>query len=61
MRRFARFNLIALGGLAITTATVWTLATMLGLNYLIANLVGIGLATGWNLAGSFLWTWGAQA
>lgn len=57
LRRFARFNLVSLGGLAITSITVWTLATELGLNYLLANLVGIGLATSWNLAGSFTWIW----
>jgi hypothetical protein len=26
---------------------------------LLANLVGIGLATAWNMTGSFVWTWGA--
>jgi dolichol-phosphate mannosyltransferase len=59
--RFARFNLVSLDGLAITTAAVWTLASAVGLHYLVANLVGIGLATSWNLAGSFIWTWGARA
>jgi putative flippase GtrA len=55
--RFARFNLVSLGGLAITTITLWALVTELGLNYLLANLVGISLATTWNLAGSFRWIW----
>ncbi len=59
--RFARFNLVSLGGLAITTATVWALASQLGAHYLLANLVGIGLATAWNLTGSFVWTWGPRA
>ncbi len=57
LRRFACFNLVSLGGLAITSVTLWTLVTELGLNYLVANLVGIGLATSWNLAGSFRWIW----
>ncbi|MBV9174801.1 MAG: GtrA family protein [Chloroflexi bacterium] len=59
--RFARFNLVSLGGLAITTGTDWALVSSLGINYLVANLAGIALATSWNLAGSFIWTWGARA
>ncbi len=56
--RFAKFNVVSLGGLAITTATLWTLATYLGLHYLFANLVGIALATAWNFAANLVWTWG---
>jgi putative flippase GtrA len=57
LHRFARFNLASLGGLAITTATLWLLAVGLGVQYLAANLVGIGLATGWNFGLSLVWTW----
>lgn len=56
--RFAKFNIVSIGGLAITTATLWTLATFLGLHYLVANLVGIALATVWNFAVNLVWTWG---
>lgn len=58
LARFAKFNAVSLGGLAITTATLWTLATYLGIYYLLANLVGIALATTWNFAVNLVWTWG---
>ncbi len=57
LRRFLKFNLTSLGGLVITTGTLWLLATHLRVPYLLANLVGIGLATCWNCRMSFLWTW----
>jgi putative flippase GtrA len=55
--RFFRYNLTALGGLAITAGTFTLLMQHTGVHYLIADLVGIGLATGWNFAVSVLWTW----
>ncbi len=56
--RFARFNLVSLAGLCISTGTLWLLAGQLGLYYLAANLLGIGLAMAWNFAANVLWTWG---
>lgn len=56
--RFARFSLVSLGGLAITTLTLWLLATWFSVPYMAANLVGIGLATTWNFGANLLWTWG---
>jgi dolichol-phosphate mannosyltransferase len=56
--RFARFNLVSLGGLVITTGTLWILVSHLGLYYLAANLLGIALATAWNFVVNSLWTWG---
>lgn len=58
VRRFARFNLVSLAGLVITTATVWVLVSHLGLYYLAANLLAIVLATAWNFAVNSWWTWG---
>lgn len=55
--RFAQFNLVSLGGLVITTGTLWILASHLGLYYLAANLLGIALATAWNFVVNSLWTW----
>jgi putative flippase GtrA len=55
--RFFRYNLAALGGLAITAGTFTLLMQHTGVPYLIADLVGIALATGWNFAVSVLWTW----
>lgn len=57
VRRFLKFNLVSLGGLAITTGTLWLLVTHGGVAYVLANLGGIGLATCWNFSLSLLWTW----
>jgi putative flippase GtrA len=58
LRRFAKFNLVSLAGLVITTCTLWLLAGHLGVYYLAANLLGIALATAWNFAVNVVWTWG---
>ena len=57
-RRFARFNLVSLAGLVLTTGTLWVLVRHLGVYYLTANLLGIALATAWNFAANSWWTWG---
>ena len=56
--RFARFNLVSLVGLFITTGTLWVLVGHLRLYYLAANLLGIGLAMAWNFVANSWWTWG---
>jgi len=56
--RFARFNLVSLAGLLITTGSVWVLVEHLDVYYLVANLLGITLATAWNFAVNAWWTWG---
>jgi len=58
LMRFARFNLVSLGGLIITTVVLYLLVTFLGMHYLVANLLAIGLATAWNFGLSMYWTWG---
>ena len=56
-RRFLRFSLVSLAGLAITTATLWALVTFLNVPFLVANVVGIGLSTGSNFVANLNWTW----
>jgi dolichol-phosphate mannosyltransferase len=56
-RRLVRFSLVSLGGLALTTLTLWVLVTYLGVHYMVANLVGIGIGTGSNFIGNMKWTW----
>src|ERR1700730_6639581 len=56
-RRLARFSVVSVGGLAITTLTLWSLVTYLDVHYLVANLVGIGLGTGSNFVANSMWTW----
>jgi putative flippase GtrA len=58
LRRFARFNLVSLAGLLITTGTLWVLVRHLGIYYLTANLLGVALATAWNFVANSRWTWG---
>ncbi len=57
LRRFLRFTLVSLVGLIVTTATLWALVTLLGVHYLVANVVGIALGTGSNFLGNLNWTW----
>jgi dolichol-phosphate mannosyltransferase len=59
--RFLKFNLVALGGLLITTSTLWTLVTALGMYYLLANVLGVLLATSWNFVVNVVWTWGSAS
>ena len=56
-QRFARYNLAALGGLAITTAVLTLLTNQVGLPYLVADLIGIAAATAWNFGASTRWAW----
>ncbi len=58
LQRFARFNLVALGGMLITVTTLQVLVTSTSLHYQLANLIGIGLGTLWNFGLNLLWTWG---
>jgi dolichol-phosphate mannosyltransferase len=55
--RFLRFNLASLGGLAITTVIFTVLMQRFALPYMLADLVGIAVATVWNFAASIFWTW----
>ena len=59
--RFLRYNAVSLGGLGITLATLHLLTDLAGVYYLIANLVGIGLGTLWNLSLNFMWTWRSRS
>ena len=56
--RLAKFNLVSLGGLAITVSILYALVQWFALHYLIANLFAIGVATMWNFLVNSVWTWG---
>ena len=56
LRRFARFNLSSLGGLALTTGVTSALTTS-GVPYLLALLVAVAAAALSNFAASALWVW----
>ena len=55
--RGLKFNLVSLGGLGINIAILWTFTEVVGINYLISNLIGIAGATLWNFTINTLWTW----
>jgi dolichol-phosphate mannosyltransferase len=55
--RLLKFNLISLGGLAITTGVLYALNHYFGVYYLLANLVGIVFGTLWNFGLNAVWTW----
>ncbi len=57
VRRAFRYNLIALGGLAISVAVLAVLTYFADFHYLFANLFAIGAATLWNYAASRSWNW----
>jgi putative flippase GtrA len=54
---FVRFFLLSAVGASIGTFSVWALVTFLNQQYLLANLVGIGLGTASNFAANSKWTW----
>jgi dolichol-phosphate mannosyltransferase len=58
IRRFARFGVASLGGLVLTTLTLWLLVNEFGLHYLIANLVAISAGTASNFLINSRWTYG---
>jgi dolichol-phosphate mannosyltransferase len=58
--RFARFNIVSLGGQCITVVALWMLVRYTGVHYVIANLAGVGLALIWNFAVNVHWTWGPK-
>lgn len=58
LHRFAKFNLVSLGGMLITVTTLQSLVSLVGMHYQVANLIGIALATLWNFGLNLLWTWG---
>lgn len=56
-QRLLRFNGVALGGMAITAGILTALARYTHLHLLIANLLAVGAATGWNYVVNSRWTW----
>jgi dolichol-phosphate mannosyltransferase len=48
LRRFGKFQLVCLTGVALNTALLNVQFNMLGMNRYLANLIAIGAVTGWN-------------
>ena len=58
VQRLLRFNGVALGGMAITTAVLAALTDHGYLPLLLANLLAVGAAMAWNYVVNSRWTWG---
>ena len=57
LSRLFRFNVISLGGMALTTGILYGLTHYAGMYYMVANLFGIAAGTAWNFSLNVLWTW----
>lgn len=55
--RFLKFNFVACVGLVMTAAGVWLLVDYARVEYLLANLLALTLAGGFNLGLSASWIW----
>jgi putative flippase GtrA len=60
-QRFLRFNGTALGGMALTMLVLAILTHYSPLPLLLANLLAIGSAIGWNYIANSRWTWRGSA
>jgi dolichol-phosphate mannosyltransferase len=56
-RRLLKFNLVSIGGLALTVATLFALKQFVGLHYLVANAAAVVAGAGWNYVANRRWTW----
>jgi putative flippase GtrA len=62
LSRLVKFNVVSLGGLALTVASLFVLKQFAGLQYMLANTLAIGFAATWNYVANRRWTWcGAAA
>jgi putative flippase GtrA len=55
--KFVRYHLVSIGGMLINLAVLRLLVELAGLIPMLSNLIGIGVATAWNFAVNFVWTW----
>jgi dolichol-phosphate mannosyltransferase len=59
LQRFAKFQLICLGGLVLNTVLLNLQFNLLGMNRYLANAVAIAIVTGWNFWLNFKLSWRA--
>lgn len=55
--KLARYNLVALSGLAMTVGWLFFFTAVLRLHYMAANLLAIAFTGGWNYLLSRVWIW----
>ncbi len=61
LARFLKFEAICVVGLGISLFVLHLCTDRLGLHYLIANLVAIGVSTAWNFLVNLRFNWSARA
>ena len=61
LNRFAKFNVVCVGGQCLAIVTLWLLVRYADVQYVLANLVGIISALVWNFSVSAHWTWGSES
>jgi len=59
--RFVKFELICLVGLGISLLVLHFCTDRLGMHYLIANLIAIGVSTAWNFLVNLRFNWSSRA
>ena len=57
-QRFWKYQAVNGAGLGINLSVLFILTSSFGINYLLSNLVGAGLAAGWNFSLNNIFTWG---
>jgi dolichol-phosphate mannosyltransferase len=55
--RLVKYNLLCVAGLGVNMGVLWLLTDVLGIYYLLSQLVGIAAATLWNYILSTWWAW----
>lgn len=56
---FLRYNTLALSSLVLTVAMLFVLTHFVGIFYLLANVLAVGLAGAWNYLVCHYWIWNA--
>ncbi len=57
LKRFSKFNLISLAGMAINLVVLAFMTEVVGIYYLLSNLIAIGVVFLWNYTANINWTW----
>lgn len=60
IERALKFNAVSGVGLGIKVAVFWFLTALAGINYLLANLIGIFVVFIWNYVANVNWTWDTE-
>lgn len=57
LSRFIKYNLVSLSGLTLNLLILWFLTDLVGIYYLVSNLIAIAVVFSWNYVFSDGWAW----